>query len=63
MDSVSELDVLLSKALVVAVNKNEMKNISQLPLFIYPGDNEFITQEILRLLKKDKKYRVCFFAF
>ena len=34
MDSVSELDVLLFQALVVAENKNEMKNISQLPLFI-----------------------------
>ena len=31
MDSVSELDMLLSLALVVAENKNEMKNISQLP--------------------------------
>ena len=49
MDSVSELDELLSQALVVAENKKEMKNISQLPLFIYPGDNEFISQEILRV--------------
>ena len=48
MDSVSELDVLLSQAIVVAENENEMKNISQLPLFIQPGDNEFISQEILR---------------
>ena len=40
MDSVSKLDVLLSLALVVAENKNEMKNIFQLPLFIYPGDSE-----------------------
>ena len=46
MDSVSELDVLLSQ--VVAENKNEMKNISQLPLFIHPGDSEFISREILR---------------
>ena len=38
--------VLLSQ--VVALNKNEMKNISQLPLFIHPGDSEFISQEILR---------------
>ena len=45
MDSVSKLDVLLSLALVVAENKNEMKNISQLPLFIYQGDNEFISEE------------------
>ena len=48
MDSVSELDVLLFQALVVAENKNEMKNISQLSLFIYPGGSEFISQEILR---------------
>ena len=48
MVSVSELDVLLSLAIVAAENKNEMKNISQLPLFIQPGDNEFISQEILR---------------
>ena len=52
MVSVSELDVLLSLAIVVAENKNEMKNISQLPLFIQPGDNEFISQEILRFWKK-----------
>ena len=55
MDSVSELYVLLSQGLVVAENKenkNEMKNISQLPLFIYPGDSEFISQEILRFCKK-----------
>ena len=39
IDSVSELDVLLSLALVVA------ENISQLPLFIYPGDSEFISEE------------------
>ena len=45
MDSVSELDMLLSLALVVAENKNEMKNISQLPSFIYPGDSEFISEE------------------
>ena len=62
MYSVSELDVLLSQALVVAENKNEMKNISQLPLFIYPGTSEFISQEILRFWKK-KKYRFCFFMF
>ena len=64
MDSVSELDVLLSQIIVVAENKenkNEMKNISQLPLFIYPGDSEFISQEILRFRKKHKKYR--FFSF
>ena len=48
MDSVSKLDVLLSLALVVAENKNEMKNISQLPLFIYPGDREFISEETLK---------------
>ena len=52
MDSVSELDVLLSQALVAAENKNEMNNISQLPLFIYPGGNEFISQEILRYEKR-----------
>ena len=55
MDSVSELYVLLSQGLVVAENKenkNEMKNISQLPLFIYPGDSELISQEILRFCKK-----------
>ena len=45
MDSVS-MDVLLSLAL--AENKNEMKNISQLPLFIYPGDSEFISEETLK---------------
>ena len=56
MDSVSKLDVLLSLALVVAENKNEMKNISQLPLFIYPGDSEFISEETLKFWKKDKKY-------
>ena len=54
MDSVSKLDVLLSLALVVAENKNEMKNISQLPLFIYPGDSEFISEASFE--KKDKKY-------
>ena len=48
MDSVSKLDVLLFLALVVAENKNEMKNISQLPLFIYPGDSEFISKETLK---------------
>ena len=48
IDSVSELDVLLSLALVVAENKNEMKNISQLPLFMYPGDSEFISEEPLK---------------
>ena len=52
MDSVSKLDVLLSLALVVAENKNEMKNISQLPLFIYPGDSEFISEETLKFWKK-----------
>ena len=56
IDNVSELDVLLSLALVVAENKNEMKNISQLPLFIYPGDSEFISAETLKFKKKDKKY-------
>ena len=45
MDSVSKLDVLLSLALVVAENKNEMKNIFQLPLFIYPGASELISEE------------------
>ena len=44
MDSVSKLDVLLS----LAENKNEMKNISQLPLFIYPGDSEYISEETLK---------------
>ena len=48
IDSVSELHVLLSLALVVAENKNEIKNISQLPLFIYPGDSEFISEETLK---------------
>ena len=48
MDSVSKLDVLLSLALVVAENKNELKNISQLPLFIYPRDSEFISEETLK---------------
>ena len=48
MDSVSKLDVLLSLALVVAENKNEMNNISQLPLLIYPGDSEFISEETLK---------------
>ena len=48
MDSVSELDMLLSLALVVAENKNEMKNISQLPSFIYPGDSKFISEETLK---------------
>ena len=48
MDSVLKLDVLLSLALVVAENKNEMKNISQLPLSIYPGDSEFISEETLK---------------
>ena len=52
MDSVSKLDVLLSLTLVVAENKNEMKNISQLPLFIYPGDSEFISEETLKCWKK-----------
>ena len=52
MESVSELDMLLSLALVVAENKNEMKNISQLPLFIYPGDSEFISEESLKFWKK-----------
>ena len=59
MDSVSELDVLLSLALVVAENKNEMKNISQLLSFIYPGDSEFILRSLSSFEKKDKKY--CFF--
>ena len=48
IDSVSELDVLLSLALVVAENRNERKNISQLPLFIYPGDSKFISEETLK---------------
>ena len=52
IDSVSELDVLLSLALVVAENTNEMKNISQLPLFIYSGDSEFISEETLKFKKK-----------
>ena len=41
-------DVLLSQALVVEENKNEMKSISELLLFVYQGDSEFISQEILR---------------
>ena len=61
MDSVSELDVLLSQALVVAENKenkNEMKNISQLPfIFIYPGDSKFIYQ----VWKKEIKNAVFYF--
>ena len=60
MTSVSELDVLLSQVLVVAENKNEMKNISQLPLFIYPGDSEFISQEIFSFPKKQIKNTVFF---
>ena len=52
MDSVTELDMLLSLALVVAENKNEMNNISQLPSFIYPGDSEFISEETLKFWKK-----------
>ena len=61
IDSVSELDVLRSLALVVAENKNEMNNISQLPLFIYPGDSEFISKETQVLKKKDKELLgVCF---
>ena len=61
MDSVSKLDVLLSLALVVAENKNEMKNISQLPLFIYPGDSEFISEGTLKFWKK--KIRNIYFLF
>ena len=38
----------VSLALVVAENKNEMKNISHLPLFIYPGDSEFISEKTLK---------------
>ena len=57
MDSVSELDMLLSLALAVAENKNEMKNISQSLSFIYPGDSEFISEETLSSFeKKYKKY-------
>ena len=63
IDSVSELDVLRSLALVVAENKNEMNNISQLPLFIYPGDSEFIFKETQVLKKKDKNYWVFVFPF
>ena len=54
MHSVSELDVLLFE------NKNEMKIIFQLPLFIYLGDSEFISQGILRFKRMDKKYRFLF---
>ena len=49
MDNVSELDVLLSQALDIAENKenrNGMKIISQLPLYVYLCDSEFISQEI-----------------
>ena len=57
------LDVLLSQALAVAENKNEMKNISQLPLFIYPGDSEFVSQEILRFCKRKMRNTGFVFSF
>ena len=61
MDNVSELDMLLSQTPDVAENRNVMKIISQLPLFLYLVDGKFIPQEILSQV--EKKLRVCFFLF
>ena len=69
MNSVSELNVLLSQALGVA----EIKKIgtklrlffSQLPLFLYLGDGKFIPQKMLSQFSENKigkKYSFFFYT-
>ena len=63
MDSVSELDVLLSQAIVVAENKNEMKNISQLPLFIQRVTTNLFPRRFSGFEKKIRNTGFVFFLF
>ena len=54
--------MLLFQALVVAENKNEMKNISQLPLLYTRLAANLFLRRFSGFEKKDKKYRFCFFS-